>query len=258
MSFRVVDTHAHLCSEAFDADKEQTLAKAHAAGVAWVLNVADSVTTAREGVEWAGTVAGLYATVGVHPHKAAAWDAKAATELQTLLRQPKVVAVGEIGLDYHYDFAPRDLQRVALRAQLRMAQTGGLPVVLHNREADADMLAELADAGSLRGVLHCFWSNLQTAHRLLEMGLYLGVGGAITFGNAAELRDVIRQIPLQRLVLETDAPYLAPKPYRGKRNEPAYVVQVAHALAELHGTTVDRVADITSHNAEELFLSGRK
>lgn len=257
MSVSVVDTHAHLCSEAFEADRELVFAAARNAGVAWVLNVADSVLSSQEAAAWAKQASAIYATAGIHPHEANEWGDQAKAELESLLQQPSVVAIGEIGLDYHYDFTPRDVQRRVFRAQLHMAAEYGLPVVVHNREADNDTLAELRAVAPLRGVLHCFWADEAVAHEALSLGLYLGVGGPITFGNTEPLRQVIRQVPLERLVLETDSPYLAPKPFRGKRNEPMYVLKVAEALADLHQTTLEQVASITTHNAEKLFLRGR-
>ncbi|HHT26542.1 MAG TPA: TatD family hydrolase [Firmicutes bacterium] len=256
MSFLVVDTHAHLCSDDFAADREAVLAAAHAAGVTWVLDVADTLTTSQQAALWAAGREGVYATVGVHPHDAVSWNEQTAAQLQELLEQPQVLAVGETGLDYHYEFSSRDKQVEAFRAQLQLSLEYDKPVVIHNREADADVLAVLAEFKTkpVRGVFHCFWSDRLMADAVLAAGFYLGVGGAITFSSARDLRAVISQVPLERLLLETDAPYLAPTPYRGKRNEPAYVVRVAQALAELHQTSVEHVAEVTSANAAQLFL----
>jgi TatD DNase family protein len=192
----------------------------------------------------------------VHPHDAVSWNEQTAAQLQELLEQPQVLAVGETGLDYHYEFSSRDKQVEAFRAQLQLSLEYDKPVVIHNREADADVLAVLAEFKTkpVRGVFHCFWSDRLMADAVLAAGFYLGVGGAITFSSARDLRAVISQVPLERLLLETDAPYLAPTPYRGKRNEPAYVVRVAQALAELHQTSVEHVAEVTSANAAQLFL----
>lgn len=256
MSIQVVDTHAHLCSEAFAEDREQVWVDARAAGVKWVLNVADSLTTSLATARAAAHDTGMYATAGVHPHEAGSWDEDTKQQLLEILTREEVVAVGEIGLDYHYDFAPRDLQREVFRAQLSLAKNLSLPVVVHNREADVDTMALLTGATPLSGVLHCFWSDECTAREAIELGYYIGVGGPITFGNTADLRTVLQKVPLQRIVLETDSPYLAPKPFRGRRNEPAYVVKVAEALAELHGKSVEYVARQTTENAETLFLKG--
>jgi TatD DNase family protein len=250
----VVDTHAHLSSEAFAADRDAILAAASSAGVTWVLNVADDLQTARHAAAWTTTSSGVYAAVGIHPHAAIEWSPQAEMELHGLLDQPKVVAVGEIGLDYHYDYCPRDQQRTAFTGQLRLAQEMNMPVVIHNRNADIDTLTDLSKYKGLRGVMHCFWSTWETATVALEMGLYIGVGGPLTFTNTGALREVIRQVPLERIVLETDSPYLAPKPYRGKRNEPAFVTRVAVYLAELLGVTPELVAEVTTRNAENLFL----
>jgi TatD DNase family protein len=257
VSYQVVDTHAHLCSDDFATDREAVLAVAHAANVAWVLDVADSLPSSQQAAQWAGAHEGVYATVGVHPHDAAAWNAQTELQLRELFTLPQVVAVGETGLDYHYEFSPRDKQIEVFRTQLRLSLECGKPVVIHNREADADILSVLAEfrSTSLRGVFHCFWSDQRMAEAVLQAGFYLGVGGAITFSSARALREVISRAPLERLILETDSPYLAPTPYRGKRNEPAYVVRVAQALAELRNTSIEHIAEVTSANAAALFLS---
>lgn len=254
MSLQLVDTHAHLCSEAFADDLEQVVQAAHDAGVTWILNVGDDLASSEAVTALAAQVPTLRAAVGVHPHAARSWCA-CEQQMLGLLAAPGVVAVGEIGLDYHYDFSPREMQREALRAQLQLARDREFPVVVHNREADADILEILAAFAPLSGVMHCFWSSLEVAQQALELGLFLGVGGPITFRNAHELRAVLKMIPLERVLLETDAPYLAPAPFRGRRNELVFVAQMAEALAQLHGKTAEYVANQTSENAARLFLS---
>lgn len=254
MSMQFVDTHAHLCSEAFATDQDQVVAAARQAGVQWIVNVADDLPSSEAALQLAVATSHLYGTVGVHPHEAGCWNQETEQRLRQLLATFQAVAVGEIGLDYHYDFTPRELQIEAFRAQLQLAKEFALPVVVHNREADKDALPLLEQAAPLKGVMHCFWSDAATARQALDQGLYLGVGGPITFGNTDDLRAVLKEVPLERLVLETDAPYLAPKPYRGRRNEPALVVKVAEALAALHDRSLAYVARQTSENAQQLFL----
>jgi len=254
VSLRLVDTHAHLCSEAFADDLEQVIRAAERAGVTWILNVADDAASSEAVVALANRYRMLRSTVGVHPHSARHWSAAVERRFRRLLTEHQITAVGEIGLDYHYDFSPRDRQKEALRAQLQLARDYDLPVVVHNREADQDVLEILGEFAPLAGVMHCFWSTLDVARQAMEYGLLLGIGGPITFRNAHELRTVVKQIALEYIVLETDAPYLAPVPYRGRRNEPAMVAEVAEALAQLHGKSASYIADQTSENAQRLFI----
>jgi TatD DNase family protein len=254
VNLRLVDTHAHLCSEAFADDLEQVIQAAERAGVTWILNVADDAASSEAVVVSADKYRMLRSTVGVHPHSARHWSAAVERRFRELLTEHEIAAVGEIGLDYHYDFSPRDRQKEALRAQLQLARDYDLPVVVHNREADQDILEVLGEFAPLAGVMHCFWSTLEVARQALEYGLLLGIGGPVTFRNAHELRKVLGQIPLEYILLETDAPYLAPVPYRGRRNEPGFVAEVAAALAQLHGKSTSYVADQTSENAQRLFV----
>ncbi len=251
----MIDTHAHLQHPAFAADREAVLTAARAAGVALVVDVADDLPSAREAMAFALKVSGVRVAVGIHPHKAQTWNEAAAAELAALCRHPLVAAVGEIGLDYHYEYSPRRQQAAAFREQLVLAAAADLPVIVHVREAEEDALAILREAPPVRGVWHCFWSTAARARSALELGLYIGVGGSLTFRNAAELRQVIAQLPLERLLLETDAPYLAPAPHRGRRNEPAFVRHVAEALAQTHGGDLEQVARITTQNALALFAT---
>ncbi|MHB0859248.1 MAG: TatD family hydrolase [Anaerolineae bacterium] len=261
------DTHAHLESPRFDVDRAQVIARAQAAGVARILTCGSDLATSQASIELAHGTQGLFAAVGVHGHQAASvvlgdparegdWclDEQAFARLAALARAPGVVALGEIGLDYHYDFSPRPVQRAVLERQLLLAADLGLPVVLHNREADADTRALLEAApAELRGVLHCFLADLAMAEWALARGLYLGVAGPITFKNVPHLPEVVRAAPLERLLIETDAPYLAPHPRRGARTEPAFVVHVAARLAEVLGLAPDELARATWRNACRLF-----
>jgi TatD DNase family protein len=254
------DSHTHLESPRFDDDREQVIARAREAGVTRMVTCGSDLETSAQCVALAAVHDRVYAAVGVHAHEANSAMAdgtvseEAMARLTTWAKEPGVVAIGEIGLDYHYDFSPRDIQRVALRRQLRLARDLELPVILHNREADED-LRQALDAldFSVRGVLHCFMADNAMAAWALDRGLYIGIAGPITFRSVAHLPDIVRRIPLDRLLVETDCPWLAPHPRRGRRNEPAYVRHVAKRLAEILGLSVQDVAAQTTANACRLF-----
>jgi TatD DNase family protein len=255
-----IDSHCHIDGPEFDADREEVIARAHAAGVINMLNVVsgDLQSGAFERtVALAGLYESIFAAIGVHPHDAKHFDGVTAYRLSSLARQSKrVIAWGEIGLDYHYDYSPRDVQREVFRQQLRLAREINLPVVIHSREADDDTVEILRDElnGYERaGVMHCFGGGLALARGALELGFYVSFAGNLTFKKAENLRDIARQIPLDRLLVETDCPYLTPVPFRGKRNEPARVVETARQLAELHGRKWEEMGRITSENFARLF-----
>ena len=260
----LVDTHAHLQDPRFAPDLEAVLQRARQAGVCAVVTCGTCLASSRQAVELARRwhaghpgppAVAVYAAVGIHPHEAGGvGDVEAAmAELRELARQPGVVAVGEVGLDYHYQLAPPPVQRKLLARQLEVASELGLPVVLHSREAVDDVLELWRELGGRAGVLHAFSGTLTQARQATALGLYLGVGGMVTFKNAAPLREVLRQVELQHLVLETDAPYLAPVPLRGQRNEPSYLVHTANALAQLLGLLPEEVAAATTAAARSLF-----
>jgi TatD DNase family protein len=249
------DTHAHLTHADFAGDLPEVLARARAAGVRYILNAGWDLASSAEAVALADPARGRYAAVGIHPHEAARAPADWRERLEELAGRPGVVALGEIGLDYHYDFSPRPLQQRLFAAQLALAGELELPVLVHDREAHADTLAVLrreADrrgGGRVRGVMHCYSGSRERAPELLGLGLWLGLGGPLTFANARRAVEVASAAPLAALLLETDCPYLAPGPYRGRRNEPAYLVRVAEALAAARGLTVAEVAEATTANA---------
>jgi TatD DNase family protein len=255
-----VDSHAHIDGEAFDADRAEVVERARAAGVRAILTVGTGDPHAGElerAVETAEKFEGVYAAAGVHPHDAKLFDDAAAERLSKLVRSSsRVVAWGEIGLDYHYDHSPRDVQREVLQRQLRLAREARLPVIIHSREADEDTIEILESEwqGAERaGVLHCFGGSAWMAERALALGFYISFAGNVTFKSAEHLREVARTIPLDRLLIETDCPFLAPVPLRGRRNEPAFVVETARRLAELRATTVEEIGRITSENFSKLF-----
>ena len=250
----LVDSHAHLDDPKLAADEAGVLDRARAAGVACVLSVGADVASSRAAVALAARHEMVYASVGVHPHEASTVTDDTWRELERLARQPKVVAVGECGLDYFRDLSPRDVQRRVFAHHLALAQSARLPVVVHCRDAYDDCLAILAAECPLpvRGVLHCFQGTADVARRALDLGLHLGIGGSLTFPREEALRRVVATLPLDRLLVETDAPYLTPRPRRGT-NEPAYVRLTAECLAGLLGVSLDRVAETNTANARALF-----
>jgi TatD DNase family protein len=252
----LVDSHAHLDDERFAPDLEAVLDRARDAGVQRIVTVGTGLASCEAAIALATRYPGfVWASVGIHPHDAAGADETALARLGELARSPGVAAIGETGLDYHYDRSPREVQRAVFESQIRLARLMDLPVVVHCREADEDCLAILSEwAGSgLRGVMHCFSGDQPTAEALVGMGFFISFAGPLTFPNAGKLRETARLAPMDRLLIETDCPWLAPQPVRGRRNEPAFVRHVAEALAAVRGMTADEVAAGTAANAVRLF-----
>jgi len=251
VSLDLFDTHAHLHFPEFDADREAMLARARASGVRRMLTIGTDVETSRASIALAAREADVWATVGFHPHDAAEADAAALAEIERLAGEPRVVAVGEIGLDYFRDLSPREDQHRAFRALIGIARRAGKPVVIHCRDAHEDTLAILAEerVAEVRGIMHCFSGDVAIARRCLDLGLLISLAGPVTYPNARALPDVARFVPGDRLVVETDCPFLPPQGYRGKRNEPAYLSITATRVAELRGETIDALAARTTANA---------
>ena len=252
----LIDTHAHLCDEKFDDDRSDVIARAREAGVTKIISMGDTMAASAQAVQDAEEYPALYAAVGIHPESACVLTDEMRRQLLTWTQHPKVVAVGEIGLDYYWekDVSRRALQRDLLAAQLDLAREAGLPVCIHDREAHGDTLAMLrAEGAGLTGVLHCYSGSLEMARELWKMGWYIGIDGPLTYKNAAKLPDIVREAPADKLLVETDCPYLAPVPLRGKRNEPACVTYIAAKIAEIRGETIEDVARYTTENAERLY-----
>jgi TatD DNase family protein len=255
-----IDSHAHIDGPEFDADRDEVLTRAQAAGISAILNVGtgDPHSGAFErAVELGKNYSFVYTAVGTHPHDARLYDDKAEEKLKTLVRDEKVLAWGEIGLDFHYDNSPREAQVEAFRRQLRAAREYELPVVIHTREAEAETIEILRseyDGAERRGVFHCFSGSADLARRALELGFLISFSGIVTFKKADELREIASEVPVDRLLIETDCPFLTPVPYRGKRNEPGFVVEVARCLAGIHGIEIEEIARVTSDNFRRLFL----
>ncbi len=253
----MIDSHCHLDSEQFDNDREATIERALAAGVERMVAIGtgDGPPDLEAGVRLADRYPCFYATVGVHPHDASKATPETFERLAELMKHPKVVALGEIGLDYHYDFSPRDVQRDVFIEQMRIARDAGKPIVIHTREAWDDTIALLREHwNGPGGIMHCFSEGPERARQALDIGFYLSFGGIVTFPKASQVQEAARIVPADRILIETDAPYLAPVPKRGKRNEPALIVETARRLAALRGETLESIESSTTANFRRLCL----
>ena len=249
----LIDSHAHLTDERFADDVDATIERAVAVGVEWIVAIGSDVADSRVALALAERRPEVYATAGIHPHVAAEADGEAFAMLRALAASPRVVAIGEMGLDFFYENSPRAAQRDAFIRQLRMARELEKPAVVHTREADEQTEAILRqEAEGVRGVLHCFTGGRQLMETALDLGWYISFSGLITFGKYADA-ELLRAVPAERILVETDSPYLAPVPHRGKRNEPAYVAQVAARAAELRGDDPEGFAALTARNAREFY-----
>lgn len=250
----MIDSHSHIYGPRFESDQAAVIERAVAAGNRQLLQVGCNLDESREVVALAEKVPGIYASVGVHPHDAHTVDDNVLTGLRQLTEHPKVVAWGEIGLDYYYDNSPRDIQCKAFARQMTLAEELRLPVVIHTRDAEDDTLDIMRKCPISRGgQVHCFTGTSTMAEALLDLGYHIGFTGIITFKNASALRDVVRHVPLERMLIETDSPYLAPMPHRGKRNEPSFVKHVAEKVADIKATSVDEVIEKTTANFYALY-----
>jgi TatD DNase family protein len=250
----LVDSHCHLDDSKFDEDREQTIERALAVGVTRLLAIgtADGPPDLEVAIRLAERYSFIYATIGVHPHDASKATEETFARLRDLATHAKVIAIGEIGLDYHYDFSPREVQRAVFDRQLGIAAEAKKPIVIHTREAWDDTLAQVRDLPD-GGIMHCFTGDAAQARTALARGFHISFGGVLTFPKAEYLREAARIVPDDRILVETDCPYLAPVPHRGKRNEPAFVVETARRLAQVRGTTPEAIAELTTCNFESLF-----
>lgn len=256
--FSLVDTHAHLDGNQFKDDLDQVLTRADEAGIKQILTIGCDLQSSAKSVELANRYSCIHAAVGIHPHDAQEATTEGLALLETLLAAPKVVAIGEIGLDFYRDRSPRDQQREAFRRQIRLAKRLNKPIIVHDRDAHDEVLQILReeDAQQVGGVLHCFSGDLAMAKACLDLGFYLSFTGTITYPKNEDLRKVVAGVPIDRMLIETDCPYLSPQPFRGKRNEPAYVKLTAEKIAEIKGLTMADVSRITNRNVFDLFGIG--
>jgi TatD DNase family protein len=250
---RLFDTHAHLLSEKFDEDRETLIGELSSRGLIGCIEVGTDVDNSDKAQRLAESADYIWAAIGVHPHDAGEAADGYIDNLAEIANRPKVVAIGEIGLDYYYDFSPREAQRQVFERQLELAQRLKLPVIIHMREATQDTLAILREHKGLRGVMHCFSGSAVTAEICLNLGLHVSFTGSVTFKNARKVAEAAALVPLDRLMAETDCPYLSPEPVRGRRNDPSNVRYVIEKLAEIKGVTADEMAEANIKNAKELF-----
>ncbi len=250
-----IDSHAHIQISQFERDQEAVLKRAHNATVSTILVIGFDLETSLGAVELAEKHKNLYATVGMHPHDAKKLTPDVLKTFRELVNHPKVVALGEIGLDYYRNLSPPDMQKEAFEAQLDLAEEMKMPIIIHNRDAYMDILPILEKrSGRIQGVLHCFTGDVELMHKSVEIGFHIGIGGIVTYPNAKDMQAVAKEVPLERLLIETDCPWLAPQSWRGKRNEPAYVLAVAKKIAELRETSIDAIGEITTQNFDRLFI----
>jgi TatD DNase family protein len=249
---RLIDSHAHVDFPQFDSDRGSVIQRARETGLRALVNTGTNVDTSRASVRLSERYDFVYATVGIHPHSADALNPEALSELRGLAQAPKVVGIGEIGLDYYRNYSPRASQRKAFESQLALAADLGLPVVVHSRDAHDEVLRMLSNWEGV-GVLHTYAAGMERLDEVIAMGFYIGISGPVTYSRAEELRRVARAVPLDRFLVETDCPYLTPEPRRGRRNEPAYVKLVAEAIAKARDVSPRQVADATTENARTLF-----
>ncbi len=256
----LVDSHCHLDYLAAGPERDAVIARARAAGVGTMLTISTKITEFPLVRSIAESDPDIWCSVGIHPHEAAAEPDTAAAQLAELARHPKVIGIGETGLDFYYEHSPRDRQAEVFRAHAAAARATGLPLIVHTRDADPEtirMLQEEVEKGPLTGVIHCFSTGRELAETAIEIGFYISLSGIVTFKNAEPLRAIVRDLPMERILVETDAPYLAPVPLRGKPNEPAYIVHTATEVARIKGCTVRELSETTTANFHRLFAKAR-
>ena len=247
------DTHAHMDADSFDTDRQELLENLPGRGISLVMNPGCSFDSSLNAIALAEKYDYIYAAVGSHPDVADEVDEALIAKYRELCRHPKVKAIGEIGLDYHYEDIPRDIQQRAFRLQMELARELNLPAIVHEREAHEDGLKIVDEFPTVKGVFHCYSGSLEMAKELVKRGWYIGFTGVLTFKNARKAIEVAQNIPLDRIVIETDCPYMAPDPFRGKRNDPGKIYRMAEKLAEIRGLTVEEVQRITTENGKRLY-----
>jgi TatD DNase family protein len=248
----LIDSHVHLGSL---EDIDQVVQNALDGSVSYIINMSSDLPSAHQTVEFTEKYPGVYGAVGIHPHEAKSYNPQIFFEISGLIKNDKIIAVGETGLDYHYDFSPREIQKESLQKHIDLSIETGLPVIIHVRDSEDDVKAMLKknSCERLEGVIHCFTGDYPSASLYIELGFYISFSGILTFKRSEELRDVAKRLPIEKILVETDSPYLAPVPYRGKKNQPAYVKYVAQTLADITDRSFEEVSEITTNNCKELF-----
>ncbi len=254
-NFKLVDTHAHLYFENFDPDRNAVIERAHQAGIVQIINIGIDLETSQQSIRLAEQHNLIFASAGIHPNESHAVEADYLPRLEKLIQHPKVVAVGEIGLDYYRDYATPKQQKEVLTSQLNLAVAHNLPVIIHTRDAWFDIFSALYPfcQQGLTGVFHCFSGTIEHAKRVLDLGFFISFTGVVTFKNASKLREIVRFVPTDRILLETDCPFMAPVPFRGKRCEPVHVIPIAEKIAEIKSTSLEDLAWQTNKNVKDLF-----
>lgn len=247
------DTHAHMNDPAFDADREEVLLGLKDKGIDLMMNVGCCLASSKDCVAMAQKYPFVYASVGTHPDSADEVDDAVLEQYRQMVQQPKVLAIGEIGLDYYYETIPREVQQKAFRMQMALARELDMPVIVHERNAHDDGMRIVKEFKGVTGVFHCYSGSAEMARQLVDMGWYIGFTGVLTFKNARKAVETAERIPLDRIVLETDCPFMAPEPFRGKRNDPGYLYKMAERLAEIRGISVEQVCAVTTENAKRLY-----
>ena len=247
------DTHAHLNDPAFDPDREQLMAGLAEKGIGYVMNAGCSLQSSRDIIKMAEQYPWLYGSVGSHPDSADEVNEEVIEQYRQLCRHEKVKAIGEIGLDYYYEDIPREIQKNAFRMQMQLAKELDMPVIIHERDAHDDGMRIVKEFPTVTGVFHCYSGSAEMARQLVKMGWYIGFTGVLTFKNARKAVETAASIPLDRIVIETDCPFMAPEPYRGKRNDPGYLHRMAEKLAEIRGISVEEAVNATTENAKRLY-----
>jgi|Deesub1362A_J573_1020465.scaffolds.fasta_scaffold00013_116 TatD DNase family protein len=256
MSLTLIDTHCHLEMPQFNEDRDKIIERAREAGIETLITIGSDIESNTEALKLAETYDIVYCSVGIHPHEAKHFRDDTYELLKEWASHKKVVAIGETGLDYHYKHSPIEIQQEVFRKHLALAVETNLPVIVHSREAKEDTLRILKDSGITKGVLHCFSGDIEMAETAMAMGLYISIAGPVTFKNAKRLKEIVKQIPDDYLLIETDAPYLTPEPFRGKRNEPSYIIHTVREIASLRGVSIEDIARLTTVNAKRLFGIG--
>ena len=255
----LIDSHAHLDDEKFDEDREEVISSLKNNGVEFVINPASDLESSKNAVRLANKYENIYACIGNHPHEAKLYNDEVEDEYIELSKNKKVVAIGEIGLDYHYDNSPRDIQRDVFIRQIELAKKLNLPIVIHSRDAVGDTLEILEEYGKdMKVMIHAYSESVEVLRNYLKLGFYISIGGVVTFKNARKVKESVIELPLDRLLIETDSPYLTPEPYRGKRNEPKYTKYVAMKLSELMEINVEKIIEASNMNAKKFFGIGNE
>lgn len=251
---QMIDSHAHLDEERFDEDRDELIKSLKENAISYVINPSSDMETSRRVVELSNKYDNIFAAVGIHPHDAEGFKEEDLDELRELSKDERVVAIGEIGLDYYYDNSPREIQKEVFRKQLQLSHELDLPVIIHTRDAMGDTYDILKEfEGRVRGVMHCYTGSIEMAEKFMKLGFYISIAGPVTFKNAVNVREMAKQIPLEKLLIETDSPYLAPVPNRGKRNDPTNVRYVADMLANLKEIQIDKIIEHSRENTVKLF-----